>query len=247
MKVILVILALFNFVNCRANLPTPSIDEDLDDNGKCDCDDSSENKDSSDTSEETHHEYFYGIADDEHYTKLKINVVPSSHANSKIIFIKTPDYGKIEPEIIAPKSTVEDKTLLYVLIKKPQEDQSVSVPAGLAIKHHKPEVFFVKYAKKQEADEQIRDGINGASVGVNVPDLEDKTSFINIINSDADYSQNKLTESQSSFTAEVNNKESSTTATINESEESENSNVTKEETKLEITSNYSTVVKIHDD
>ncbi|KAF5279201.1 hypothetical protein FQR65_LT03448 [Abscondita terminalis] len=131
--------------------------------------------------QEEKHVYFYGSAGDGEYTRLRINVIPQSKKNTKIIFVKAPHHAGVIPEIIAPPSLAEDKTLVYVLVKKPVDGQSISVPAGLGVKQLKPEVFFLKYNNKHDAEGHIQNGIHGNHVGQKVPDLQNEHAFISTL------------------------------------------------------------------
>ncbi|KAK4875630.1 hypothetical protein RN001_012052 [Aquatica leii] len=133
--------------------------------------------------EDQKHLYFYAAPDDHYYTHVRINVAPKSQKNTKIIFIKTPHHAGVIPEVVAPPSSAEDKTLVYVLVKKPLADQAISVPAGFGIKQSKPEVFFIKYNNKHEAEAQVNGGIQGQQVGVTVPDLPNEYAFVNALES----------------------------------------------------------------
>ncbi|KAF5279202.1 hypothetical protein FQR65_LT03449 [Abscondita terminalis] len=125
--------------------------------------------------------YFYGSPNDEQYSRFRISVIPNSKKNTKIIFVKAPHHAGVIPEVIAPPSLAEDKTLVYVLVKKPSEGQSISIPAGVGVKHAKPEVFFIKYNNKHEAEAQVNGGVNGQLVGVNVPDLPNEQAFVSTL------------------------------------------------------------------
>ncbi|XP_031349474.1 uncharacterized protein LOC116175478 [Photinus pyralis] len=128
------------------------------------------------------HVYFYG-SDEDHYVRFKVNVVPASHKNTKIIFVKAPGFG-IVPEVVAPPSQAEDKTLVYVLVKKPQ-DGSISIPTGLGVKQEKPQVFFIKYNSKQDAASQVSAGAQGQQVGHSVPDLGSESAFVGTLGNGA--------------------------------------------------------------
>ncbi|KAF5273849.1 hypothetical protein FQA39_LY00964 [Lamprigera yunnana] len=132
-------------------------------------------------SQDQKHVYFYAAPNDEQVTRLRVIVEPKSQRNSKIIFIKSPSHGGIIPEIVAPPSSSEDRTLVYVLVKRPQDGQSVTVPAGLGVKQHKPQVFFIKYNNKQEAQHQINGGIQGQQIGINIPDVQSEHAFVNAL------------------------------------------------------------------
>lgn len=72
--------------------------------------------------------------------------------NYKIIFIKPPTYD-LTSQIIPVVPPTEEKTIVYVLSKKPTLDQNVQFPEPAPTEPSKPDVFFIKYKTQQEADE----------------------------------------------------------------------------------------------
>lgn len=72
--------------------------------------------------------------------------------NYKIIFIKAPTYG-FNSQVIPIVQPNEEKTIVYVLSKKPSFNQDVSLPPVPVTEPSKPEVFFIKYKTDREAQE----------------------------------------------------------------------------------------------
>lgn len=70
--------------------------------------------------------------------------------NYKVIFIKAPTYG-INSQIIPIVPANEEKTIIYVLSKKPEHNQNVELPSTSTTEATKPDVFFIKYKSEQEA------------------------------------------------------------------------------------------------
>jgi hypothetical protein len=68
----------------------------------------------------------------------------------KIIFIKAPEPPKFNAPIIPPQPQDEHKTLVYVLVKKPDEQQQIELPAPEATPPSKPEVYFIKYKQNEK-------------------------------------------------------------------------------------------------
>ncbi|KAB0795939.1 hypothetical protein PPYR_10000 [Photinus pyralis] len=129
------------------------------------------------------HVYFFAAPEEESSGRLRIQIVPNSQRNTKIIFVKAPSYGAVQPEVIAPPSISEDKTLVYVLVKRPDHGGSISIPAGAGVKASKPEVYFIKYKSQQDARQLISGGLQGQQVGANVPDLGNEASFVRTLDS----------------------------------------------------------------
>ncbi|CAO1427830.1 unnamed protein product [Diamesa hyperborea] len=73
---------------------------------------------------------------------------PNKHY--KIIFIKTPDAQKLGPIKIPAQPQNEEKTLVYVLSKKPDSQQDIIVQPPVQTKPSKPEVYYIKYKTKSE-------------------------------------------------------------------------------------------------
>ncbi|XP_055523931.1 uncharacterized protein LOC129717790 [Wyeomyia smithii] len=63
----------------------------------------------------------------------------------KIIFIKTPNVQPSAAQIALQQAQQEEKTIVYVLVKKPDEQQELSIPELAPVPPSKPEVYFIKY------------------------------------------------------------------------------------------------------
>lgn len=63
----------------------------------------------------------------------------------KIIFIKAPEPPKATAPIIPPQPQDEHKTLVYVLVKKPDDQPQIELPIPESTQPSKPEVYFIKY------------------------------------------------------------------------------------------------------
>ncbi|KAI5633145.1 hypothetical protein NE865_14158 [Phthorimaea operculella] len=71
--------------------------------------------------------------------------LPPPQKHYKIIFIKAPTQTVYQPQYIPVPQPNEEKTIVYVLVKKPEEQQQVVVPKIEQKAPSKPEVFFIKY------------------------------------------------------------------------------------------------------
>ncbi|KAK4877520.1 hypothetical protein RN001_010026 [Aquatica leii] len=129
------------------------------------------------------HVYFYAAPEEHSSSRLRIHVVPNAQRNTKIIFVKAPTYGSVTPEVVAPQSLSEDKTLVYVLVKRPEHGGQITIPAGVGVKASKPEVYFIKYKTQQDAQQQIHGGLQGQHVGSNVPDIGNAANFVSTLES----------------------------------------------------------------
>lgn len=68
-----------------------------------------------------------------------------------IIFVKAPSSSsQSQTEVILPEQP-QQKTVVYVLVKKPENSNNVKVVGPGARLPSKPEVFFIRYKNKEEA------------------------------------------------------------------------------------------------
>ncbi|KAG5674141.1 hypothetical protein PVAND_004126 [Polypedilum vanderplanki] len=78
----------------------------------------------------------------------------------KIIFIKAPSAPSITQQIAAAQAQNEEKTLIYVLVKKPEDLAAGPGPAPVPqLPVSKPEVYFIKYKTQKDSSSA------GASAG----------------------------------------------------------------------------------
>ena len=68
----------------------------------------------------------------------------------KIVFIKAPAAPTMRAPIVPPAPQNEEKTLIYVLHKKPEAQPDIVIPTPAPTKPSKPEVYFIKYKTKKE-------------------------------------------------------------------------------------------------
>uniref|UniRef100_A0A182QHF7 DUF243 domain-containing protein n=1 Tax=Anopheles farauti TaxID=69004 RepID=A0A182QHF7_9DIPT len=68
----------------------------------------------------------------------------------KIIFIKTPHVQPSAAQLALQQSQTEEKTIVYVLVKKPEPLGDISLPSPAVTKPSKPEVYFIKYKTNTE-------------------------------------------------------------------------------------------------
>lgn len=76
-------------------------------------------------------------------------VLPPPQKHYKIIFIKTPSLSAPAPQYVPVQQQHEEKTIVYVLVKKPEEAAEVVLPKIEQKKPTKPEVYFIKYNSKE--------------------------------------------------------------------------------------------------
>lgn len=68
----------------------------------------------------------------------------------KIIFIKAPTPPTPTAPVIPVQSQVEEKTIVYVLIKRPDEQPDVQIPVPAPTQPSKPEVYFIRYKAQKD-------------------------------------------------------------------------------------------------
>ncbi|XP_058443372.1 uncharacterized protein LOC131425448 [Malaya genurostris] len=77
--------------------------------------------------------------------------VPPPQKHYKIVFIKAPSPPTPAPPVIPPLQQNEEKTLVYVLVKKQDEPDEIIIPTPAPTPPSKPEVYFIRYkTQKQE-------------------------------------------------------------------------------------------------
>ncbi|OXA58975.1 uncharacterized protein LOC110844907 [Folsomia candida] len=98
------------------------------------------------------HVYIHAAPDEPTYAENKVIRVPGGgdkHVN--IIFVKAPSHSSSQQtEVILPEQP-QQKTVVYVLVKKPENYNNVKVTAPQQTQPHKPEVFFIRYKNKEVA------------------------------------------------------------------------------------------------
>lgn len=63
----------------------------------------------------------------------------------KIIFIKAPSQEIKRQNLVASQPQNEEKTIVYVLVKKPEDVSGIQIPTIPPTAPSKPEVYFIKY------------------------------------------------------------------------------------------------------
>lgn len=89
------------------------------------------------------------VAPEEHEEVIPLRTVqpkaPQKHY--KIIFIKAPSPPQQQVQAIPEQPQDEHKTLVYVLVKKPDDQEQLVLPEVAPTTPSKPEVYFIKYKK----------------------------------------------------------------------------------------------------
>jgi hypothetical protein len=81
---------------------------------------------------------------EEYRQQTQLNLgVPQKHY--KIIFIKAPSPPQPSQAQIALAAQNQEKTIVYVLVKKPDDISDIAIPSIAPIQPSKPEVYFIKY------------------------------------------------------------------------------------------------------
>ncbi len=71
--------------------------------------------------------------------------LPPPRKHYKIVFIKAPTAPPPTAPTIELPPQDEQKTLIYVLVKKPEEQPEINIPTPAPTKPSKPEVYFIRY------------------------------------------------------------------------------------------------------
>ncbi|XP_046487801.1 uncharacterized protein [Neodiprion pinetum] len=76
---------------------------------------------------------------------------PPPQKHYKIVFIKAPTPPTPTAPVLPPLPPQdEEKTLIYVLVKKPEEAPEVVLPTQQPTQPSKPEVYFIRYKTQKE-------------------------------------------------------------------------------------------------
>ncbi|XP_044763535.1 extensin-3 [Coccinella septempunctata] len=86
----------------------------------------------------------------EYQAPPKVIPVAPAQKHYKIIFIKAPTPPTPTAPIIPAQPQNEEKTLVYVLVKKPEEAPEIVIPTPAPTQPSKPEVYFIKYKTQKE-------------------------------------------------------------------------------------------------
>ncbi|XP_044253704.1 uncharacterized protein LOC123004465 [Tribolium madens] len=131
------------------------------------------------------HLYFFSAPEEPEEVKPRIIVPPApAKKNVKVLFIKAPTFRTSPVEIpVLPQN--EDKTLVYVLVKKPEEG-TIILPTQPPTKPTKPEVYFIKYKTQKEAEEAIShvQSGGGGDVSLSANSVDDHNFLSGIQESD---------------------------------------------------------------
>lgn len=92
-----------------------------------------------------------------------IRVPGNADKHVNIIFVKAPSASsQQQTEVILPEQG-QQKTLVYVLTKRPESSSDVRIRGPSPTQPAKPEVYFIRY--KNEGEEQAAGGNFGGAVG----------------------------------------------------------------------------------
>ncbi|XP_037805549.1 pollen-specific leucine-rich repeat extensin-like protein 4 [Lucilia sericata] len=86
----------------------------------------------------------------EYQAPRKPIVVPPPQKHYKIVFIKAPSPPAPTAPVIPQLPQTEEKTLVYVLVKKPEEQPDIVIPTPAPTQPSKPEVYFIRYKTQKE-------------------------------------------------------------------------------------------------
>ncbi|XP_066260647.1 uncharacterized protein [Euwallacea similis] len=109
-----------------------------------------------------HKHVYVHVAPEEPQEIKPQRVIPTAapQKHYKIIFIKAPNPPTPTAPIIPVQPQDEEKTLVYVLVKKPEEQPEIVVPTPAPTQPSKPEVYFIRYKTQKEG------GSGGYNYGV---------------------------------------------------------------------------------
>jgi len=74
----------------------------------------------------------------------------------KIIFIKAPSPPAVTAPAISLQQQNEEKTLVYVLVKRPDGAAEINIPTPAPTQPSKPEVYFIKYKTRTDQSKNFK-------------------------------------------------------------------------------------------
>lgn len=86
-----------------------------------------------------------------------------NHKRYKIIFIKAPSPNIQQQFRVQQQATQQEKTIVYVLVKKPELATNIDLGGGTQNINSKPEVYFIKYKTNKQFDGGV--GNSGGLIG----------------------------------------------------------------------------------
>lgn len=87
--------------------------------------------------------------EDDIQSQRPVQTLGSSQKHYKIIFIKAPSPPSYQQQQISLQNQNEEKTIVYVLVKRPDDIGDVSIATPSPTPPSKPEVYFIKYKAQQ--------------------------------------------------------------------------------------------------
>lgn len=79
----------------------------------------------------------------------KVNAVQPVQKHYRIIFIKAPTMAIPTAPPVGPATVSEEKTIVYVLVKKPDALPPITAPTPVPTPPSKPEVYFIRYKTEE--------------------------------------------------------------------------------------------------
>jgi hypothetical protein len=108
------------------------------------------------------HVYFHIPPPEPEYTKeYPIRTPPPRPVQKhyRIIFIKAPTQSTPTMPALPPvQPDSEEKTIVYVLVKKPDELPEIVMPTPVTTQPTKPEVYFIRYKTEQKVQDEEQGG-----------------------------------------------------------------------------------------
>lgn len=127
--------------------------------------------------------YYFSAPDETEPVRPRIRIATPAprRKNINYIFVKAPAPAPVAPILIKTPPKENDKTIVYVLVKKPQEEQDIEIHTPESTPPTKPEVYFIKYRNQQEAEEaidKVQSGVGDAEGHVPATDVDGSSSFV---------------------------------------------------------------------
>lgn len=101
----------------------------------------------------------------EYAAEIPINSVQPVQKHYRIIFIKAPTMSAPTAQVPAIQAVTEEKTIVYVLVKKPDNTPIISTTIPVTTPPSKPEVYFIRYKTEERTTTTLPEVENNGNGG----------------------------------------------------------------------------------
>jgi len=150
------------------------------------------------------HAFFYEGPQDEVIGNIRVRYEGGSGTHhDKVVFIKTPSYILPAAPEVDIQNLNSERTKIYVLVKNQEGGQEIVIPKVGDSGVTKPEVYFIKYKSRADAERQISEvQQSGRNVGVAASAVSGGSELVGRIVDNVGHSSHASHTSHSSHTGQ---------------------------------------------